>query len=332
MLKKILIVVVALLLIAVIVGVLLPAKVVINRSVTINRPASLVFATINSFQLFPKWSPWQDLDPNMHQGTEGPRDGVGAKLVWSGNDKVGTGSQTITAVVPDRAVDSDLDFGAMGVAKSKMTLSGAGNSTQVTWTLTIDMGKNPIAHYFGLTLDRMIGPDFARGLGKLKTLVESLPDRDIAGLEVATVDLSASPVLLVTETTALDAVAKGYLEAYSRIGKFMAKNKLKQNGAPFGIEGAISETSYSFDAGIPVDRGDAKAADGVRAGQSYAGKALKAVHVGSYETLNQTRDKLLASAAAHGYANNGVPFYCYIDDPGKVPAAEVRTEIYAPVQ
>jgi hypothetical protein len=177
MIKKILLTVLALVLIAVIVGLLLPRQVVVTRSVNINRPARLVFVTINSFQLFPKWSPWQDLDPNMHQSTEGPRDGVGAKLVWSGNDKVGSGSQTITAFVPNQSVDSDLDFGSMGVAKSKMALTPAGNSTQVAWTLTMDMGKNPIAHYFGLTMDRMIGPDFARGLGKLKTLVEGMPDQ-----------------------------------------------------------------------------------------------------------------------------------------------------------
>jgi effector-binding domain-containing protein len=332
MLKKILLIVVALVLIAVIIGVLLPAKVVITRSVSINRPAGLVFAAINSFQLFPKWSPWQDLDPNMQQNTQGPRDGVGAKLVWSGNDKVGSGSQTITAFVPNQSVDSDLDFGTMGVAKSIMTLTPAGNSTQVAWTLTMDMGKNPISHYFGLAMDRMIGPDFARGLGKLKTLIEGMPDQDIAGLEIAAVELSASPVLLVSETTARDAVAKGYIDAYGQIGKYMAKNKLKQNGAPFGIDGAVTATSFSFDAGIPVDRGDTKSADGVRVGESYAGKALKTVHVGAYETMNQTLDKLLAGAAAHGYARNGAPFYSYVDDPGKVPAAQVRTEIYVPVQ
>src|SRR6201996_7875628 len=120
MFKKILFVVVALIVIAVIVGLVLPAKVVVSRSVLVGRPASLVYATVNSFQLFPKWSPWQDLDPNMRQTVEGPREGVGARLVWTGNDKGGTGSQTITAFVPNRSVDSDLDFGKMGVAKSKV--------------------------------------------------------------------------------------------------------------------------------------------------------------------------------------------------------------------
>src|SRR5579872_487637 len=103
MFKKILLVLVALVLVAFIVGLLLPSKVVVERSVLINRPASMVFATVNSFELFPKWSPWQDLDPNMHQNTDGPREGVGAKLIWSGNDKVGSGSDTITAFDANRS-------------------------------------------------------------------------------------------------------------------------------------------------------------------------------------------------------------------------------------
>src|SRR5580698_3939490 len=104
MMRKILLSLVVLLIAAAAVGLVLPRHARVERSVVIDRPASLIFATVNSFQLFPRWSPWQDLDPNMHQSAEGPRDGVGAKLVWSGNDKVGSGTQLITGAVPDRSV------------------------------------------------------------------------------------------------------------------------------------------------------------------------------------------------------------------------------------
>ncbi|HEY4970361.1 MAG TPA: SRPBCC family protein, partial [Steroidobacteraceae bacterium] len=166
-------IIVAVLVVLAIAGLLLPRKASVARSITIARPASVVYATVNSFQLFPKWSPWQNLDPNMHQTTEGPRDGVGAKLVWSGNDKVGSGSQVITASTLNQSVASDIDFGKMGVAKSALLLAPDGHSTQVTWTLDIDLGTNPISRYFGLTMDRMIGKDYATGLSRLKTLVES---------------------------------------------------------------------------------------------------------------------------------------------------------------
>jgi effector-binding domain-containing protein len=260
------------------------------------------------------------------------REGVGAKLVWSGNDKVGSGWQLITAAVSDQFVDSDLDFGAMGIAKSRMTLDQLDGVTRITWSLDADMGASPIGRYFGLAMDHMIVPDFAKGLTKLKTLVEGLPNQDIAGLEVERVQLNAVPVLLTLEKAAPDAIAKAYTDGFSRIGKFMVKNKLMQNGAPFSIDAAQSPGSYSFDAGIPVNRGDAAGADDIRVDKSYAGNALKTVHTGPYAGLAVTHDKLLAYLAAHGYARHGDAFFRFVDDPGSTPEPQLHTEVYAPIE
>jgi uncharacterized membrane protein len=173
--KKILISIVAVVLLLVVIGFALPRHVRIERSITIDRPASQVYAVVNSFEHFWEWSPWAGLDPALKQSVEGPRAGVGATLHWSGNDKVGTGTQVITASVENQSVTSDIDFGDMGTAKATFRLRPEGQRTNVSWDLDSDMGVGPVGHYVGLFLDRMVGPDYEKGLARLKVLVESQP-------------------------------------------------------------------------------------------------------------------------------------------------------------
>jgi effector-binding domain-containing protein len=180
----------------------------------------------------------------------------------------------------------------------------------------------------------MIGPDFARGLSNLKTLLESMPNVDIAGFSAQQVQMIPAPILLVAESSAAapNAIANAYMDGFAKIAKFMAKRKLHQKGAPLGIDGAATPAGYSFDAGIPVDRGDVASADDVRVTQSYAGKALKTIHIGPYDGLPKTDAKLRAYIMAHGYAQNGTTFSSFVDDPGSVPIETLRTEVYAPIK
>ena len=55
MFKKILTVLIVVVVLIAVIGFILPRHAVVKRSVTIDRPASLVYATVNSFVLFPKW-------------------------------------------------------------------------------------------------------------------------------------------------------------------------------------------------------------------------------------------------------------------------------------
>lgn len=339
MIKKTLLGLVVVAVALLIIGMLLPRQVHVERSMTVERPASLVFAVLNSYQRFSQWSPWAQYDPNLKQTIDGPRSGVGAKMSWSGNSKVGTGSQTITAVVDNKSIASDLDFGAMGRSRAAFilqTLEAA--RTKITWTIDMDMGAGPIGRYFGLGMDRGIGGDFSRGLAKLKTLVETLPNVAIAGLKVTEVSVVSEPLLTVMETTSTDtaAISKGYADGYAKIGKYILKHKLQQRGAVQGIDHEMSPTSYAFEAAVPIampaNRSDIAAEGNVILKQSYVGKALNTTHIGPYDTLGQTYAKMAAYIAAQAYQLNGASFSKYIDDPTKTRPDALRTELYWPVK
>jgi uncharacterized protein YndB with AHSA1/START domain len=177
MLKTILIIAAVLVVGFVVVVLTRPDDFRLSRSTTIAAPPAVVFAQVNDFHKWEAWSPWAKLDPYATNSFEGPAEGVGAKFSWAGNSKVGTGSMTITESRPDDLVRLRLDFlkPFKQTSTTEFTMQPTENQTVVTWTMT---GKNNfMAKAFSLFMDceKMIGPDFEKGLANLKAVAEASP-------------------------------------------------------------------------------------------------------------------------------------------------------------
>jgi hypothetical protein len=173
-LKALFIVALAIMATFAIVGVLLPKVATVERSTTIAATPETILGLTDGFRRFNEWSPWADLDPATKYTYSGPERGVGARMEWSSeNPDVGRGSQEIIATEPGRSVTSTLDFGMDTPTTAKLMLAPEGAGTRVTWTLTSDFSGSLVGRYFGLALDGMVGPDYEKGLARLKALAES---------------------------------------------------------------------------------------------------------------------------------------------------------------
>lgn len=340
------------------IGLVLPDTVHLERSTTINAPPAKVFNVLNSFKLFNQWSPWVDQDPNTKYAITGPAEGVGAKQAWeSESPDVGSGSQEIIESVPHTLIRQKLvftDFDTDNTAS--FTLTPQGEATQVTWSYDSSFGGKIMYRYFGLMLDGMLGPDYERGLARLKTLVESLPAESASDASMQTTDastptvdfstlkvetLEANPVTVAyasASTTnddkavgaALDAAYKGSIAA------FMKAHSLKQTGAPMAIYDACEPDAQTcvFRPALPVDNGEVlvPADSDVKLTQLGAGKTLRVTHTGTYKNLAGTYKMLLAHMAAQGLQRNGAPWEQYMNDPKDVAEAELATHIYMPLK
>ena len=72
----------------------------VTRSTSIAADPARVHALVNDFHEWQKWSPWEDVDPDLQRTYTGPDAGVGAHYAWSGNKKAGAGSMEITGSTP----------------------------------------------------------------------------------------------------------------------------------------------------------------------------------------------------------------------------------------
>jgi hypothetical protein len=81
---------------------------------------------------------------------------------------------TLTAIQPAKQVVYTLVFPDFGMTSTGIVnLAPAAEGVRVTWVDEGDLGMNPMHRWLGLFLDRMIGPDFEKGLAKLKTISEA---------------------------------------------------------------------------------------------------------------------------------------------------------------
>lgn len=143
-----------------------------TRETLIAAPAAALHDILTDFHGWDRWSPWEELDPNLQRTFSGAERGVGAHYAWTGNKKVGQGSMEITAATPER-IDIDLEF--LKPFKASNTtifeLRSEGEGTRVVWTMA---GERPavMALLGRLFFDKAIAKDFDRGLAKLKALAE----------------------------------------------------------------------------------------------------------------------------------------------------------------
>lgn len=333
--KKFVIGITALVAVFVTVGLMLPKTAHVERSIVIDAPAAMVFTVLNGFGQFNRWSPWADIDPNATTTYEGPASGVGAKMSWSGNAEVGTGSQEILESTPHSQIRVRLTFGDFGGDfLATYTLAPEGQGTKVTWSFDADYGSSIVGRYFGLLSDSMLGPDYEKGLGRLKQFVESLPRADFSGLQFEASSSEAEPLLLLAARSANDANAIGVAlgVAYGRLSGFITTQGLKQVAPPIAIFYGESEGTLKIDAAIPVDRTDVPPAEPIRTGNSYAGRVVKAVHRGDYNRLPEARRQVQAYLATAGFTQDGPLWEQYVSDPANTPAAELITHIFVPIR
>ena len=175
MLRKVLIGLAALVLVVVVLVLTRPSTFRVERTTRIAAPPDVVFALVNDFSAWDRWSPWAHLDPSMKVTHGGPPSGTGASYHWTGNDKVGEGDMRITESRPAQSVSIRLEFikPFASVNRTDFSFKPDGAGTQVDWVTTgpLDFMGKGMDLFVGM--DRMMGPDFEKGLAAMRREAEA---------------------------------------------------------------------------------------------------------------------------------------------------------------
>jgi effector-binding domain-containing protein len=337
-LKKALIAIVILLILAVGVGFFLPSAVHVERSITIDASKTTVYTLLNRYDTFNEWSPWHKRDPNTEYRFEGPDVGVGSKMYWTSEVReVGSGFQEITSSEPYSLIQVHLDFGDQGTAEGFYRIEPDEDQVQLTWGFDTEFGFDLIGRFFGFFIDSWVGRDFEEGLRSFKEFAEGFPKGDWSDIEISVIEVEPMTVAYVSSSCSFEheAIAEALAAAYGEVMQYLGRNRLQPAGQPLAITVAHTRERWDFQACIPISamprRAPAVGAN-VQIGEIQGGRVVKATHVGPYETLGQTYVKLEAYFAAHGLVEGERPWEQYVSDPGDTEETKLITDVYYPIK
>ena len=118
---------------------------------------------------------------------------------------------------------------------------------------------------------------------------------------------------------------------YEEIMQYLGPKGIQPVGAPFSIYYNMDMSNLDVEIGFPV----ATKVEGrgrVRPGRIPGGKCAVTVHVGPYETIGETYERLTAYVKEQGLETAAFCYEYYLNDPAQTPPEELETEIYFPIK
>lgn len=181
MLKKLLIVFVALvvLLIAVItvLSFITTTEIRVERETIIDRPSSDVFAYVKLLRNQNEWGPWFKKEPTMYQEFRGIDGTPGFVVYWKGEgNETGEGEQEITRIVEGERIETELRFKQPFDSRADVHFISESidpTKTRVKWGIASSMPRPMNLIMLVIDMDKEIGKDFDEGLSALKSILEA---------------------------------------------------------------------------------------------------------------------------------------------------------------
>ncbi len=315
-LKRILFIVIGLILLLAIIGLFLPKTSHLERSITIKSKAEVPFELINNLKEWEKWSPWHGMDSATVWTFSENYIGKDAYYSWSSENKnVGKGKLTITESKPNELIATTMLFEGMDEAKADFVFETIGDEVKVKWTLDSELGFNPFFRYFGLVMDNMVGPDYEKGLAKLKEVSElKAKGPKIAGFEAEIKEFPGMDYFGIREKLNGEEIGAKLGEYYGLIMAEIKAQGLQLNGAPFTINYSASGNTFDIEAAIGFI-GKGKDNGKIKTGKLDAGKALTIKYYGDYMNTGKVYLPAFEYLSSQGMKATGAPLEYYITDP-----------------
>jgi len=123
------------------------------------------------------------------------------------------------------------------------------------------------------------------------------------------------------------------VDAYKLLGDYLAKQNIKTTGPYLTVYTETDDTGFSFQAGVIIPQPIASPPKGdIASGKAPAGKALKFVHRGSYDSMDTTYEAITNYLDDRQLEAQDLFIEEYTSDPAKSDPNALVINVYVPVK
>ena len=148
-------------------------------------------------------------------------------------------------------------------------------------------------------------------------------------MDVKIVELQEQPTAVIREQVAMNALPEFFGRAFAEVSMAMEAQSMQPAGPPFALYRGMPTETVDVEAGFPVSTTIA-AVNGVQAGTLPACRAVQAMHVGGYDTLDTTYEAVKQRMREEGMKASDDMWEYYLSDQSTDPATW-RTLVIWPV-
>jgi len=155
--------------------------------------------------------------------------------------------------------------------------------------------------------------------------------------DIEIIEIIEQTTLTIREEAKTESVPERMGKIFSEILSFMDKKGIASTGAPFAYwhnmsSDSISKGIFDMECGFPIsvlveDKGR------IKRSKLPGGRVITALHIGSYETLTETYEVVMAWIRKNGYQVEENMWETYLTNPAEEPdKSKWMTRIFLPMK
>ncbi|WP_448028839.1 GyrI-like domain-containing protein [Bradyrhizobium liaoningense] len=152
---------------------------------------------------------------------------------------------------------------------------------------------------------------------------------DPFGLETT---LEARKVVMVKGTANWESAFDTLIDAFKALNTLLDKQGIKHAGNPMIVYTSTDDTGFTFLAEIPVDQDPKNLSKDMSIGKSPEGKALKFVHRGSYDNMDNTYEAITNHLDDKKLEAKDTFIEEYLTDPLKTVEDKLVINVFVPLK